>query len=154
MLNNTTSVGFRGEVAAQILCLAAWQKCLLRRPSQRRLPEFSFPFVQAIEFIKKLVGQPFFDALPEDVRTGLTNDLENAYVRVNQFVKTFDELGLDTLREYFLRASGVYCKEGQQGVDLALGLWFGPDFRESSFSGLLLQIKLKNNGMTLSERKS
>ena len=29
-------------------------------------------------------------------------------------------------------------------MDLALGLWFGPDFKES----LLLQIKLKANGMT------
>ena len=88
------------------------------------------------------------------MQSGLTSDLKNASVRVNQFVKTFDELGLDTLREYFFRASGVYCKEGQKGVDLALGLWFGPDFKESSFSCLVLQIKLLANGMTSSEVKS
>jgi hypothetical protein len=54
VLNNTTSIGFRGEVAAQILCLAAWQKCLGQGSTSQ--PELSFPFVPALDFIKKLVG--------------------------------------------------------------------------------------------------
>jgi hypothetical protein len=153
VLNDTTSIGFRGEIGMQILCLIAWQKCITESP-QKLLPEFRFPFVPALDFIKKLLGMEFFEALPADVRTGLEQDLANAYVRMNQFVKTFAELRVDTLREYFIRASGVYCKEGQKAVDLAVSLWFGPDFKDSSFSALLMQVKLHSSALNQAELES
>ena len=149
VLNNTTDVGFRGEVAGQILCLVAWQKCLRRRAEERRLPEFEFPFIPAIQFIKALVGSALYDQLSTEIRTGLESVLSQAFVRVNQFAKTYVELGADTLREFFVRASGVYCKQGQAAVDLAIPLWFGQEsFAEEAFSVLLLQLKLRMKSLS------
>jgi hypothetical protein len=115
-------VGFIGEVAVQILCTMAWQKSLDAIVSLNVTISSQFewltkvPFIPVLEFLQNLLGKSFAKIHNREIEILL----EGAYVRVNQFVKTFRKVDRSMLSEYFLRASGICCKENQFGVDIVL----------------------------------
>jgi hypothetical protein len=134
-LRSTTSIGFKGEVAAMILCLMAWQSSL-------RWPVHDFPSVEANVFLNRLLGklwnrsnrqtQPLdvemssnesngdvemaegnVDSvpLPQATLEDVEKALEGCYVRLNQFVKTFVDVTPEMLVENFIRSTGIACRE-------------------------------------------
>jgi hypothetical protein len=157
LINSSTMVGFIGEIAAQILCVMAWQKSIsTMTPSstEAKLPLLiSVPFIPALDYLSNLLGKSFVDRL---CTAEMKQALDGAYVRVNQFVKTFVPVTKSMLREYFLRASAIYCKETQRGVDLVLPMIYLGDEKEedrrnkifdfqylsSHLSSIMIQVKL------------
>ena len=151
-LNNSTMPGFRGEVAAQILLLMAWEKCLTGLPKSLR---YEFPALPATKFLESLLGPIPWNQVP-----GLKDVLSKGLIRVNQFVKTFVEPSAEMLLEYFVRASGIYCRENQKGVDMVISMFFpeeGKDWKSACVSkermaALLIQIRLRKQYMTESTK--
>ena len=113
-VRSTTSIGFRGEVAAQVLCLMAWQVVL-----KSRKVIYEFPCIPLWDYINALLGDLKSQLAEEDV-VSLKAVFKTHVVRVNQFVKTFAPPSATMLKEYFLRASAVYCVENQAVIDLAI----------------------------------
>jgi hypothetical protein len=140
VLRSTTSIGFRGEVAAQIILVMAFQSLLKTKLKNGFL--VAFPEFTAEEFLLALFGQLEFN-IPAKVRARL----KLCFVRLYQFVKTFADPNARMLFEYFIRGGAIYCKEMQNAIDLIIPL-FCPTWNsseqvsESAMSGIFVQIKL------------
>ena len=154
-LRCTTSVGFRGEVAAQILFIMAFQQLLKPSFIENRFSLTYFPSFTALQLLNSLLGGKL-EGLESGVVSGkrpfsavemapIAQQLEKAHVRLYQFVKTFADPSCRMLLEYFIRGAGVYCKELQQLVDLAIPMCpSGECVSEENVSAILVQVKLQS----------
>lgn len=83
------------------------------------------PFVPVLNYLRALLGvqfQQFIDSgLP--LAREMLLDLQHVVIRVNSFVKTFETVSEPMLFEYFLRGSGIACREAQPAADLVTPLY-------------------------------
>jgi hypothetical protein len=141
-LRSTTSIGFRGEVAAMILCSMAWQTFLSEN-------EFQFPTISADKFFGRLFAKPLdklsaiegplpvkkrkvFNETEEEVEnegdgeggiggnvtwSEIASVLKQYRVRVNQTVKTYTHPTRAMLLENFIRSTAIACAENEVATD-------------------------------------
>jgi hypothetical protein len=157
-LRSTTSVGYRGEVATQILVLLAMQNCI----SDRSQEITSFPAFSASSFICELLGTALdgvsvrflndgtsFKCQQVSGTTALARNFGTSIVRPYHFVKTFANPDSSMLFGHFLRGAAIYCKENQVGIDLVLPMYLDNDLNKSlddkSISGIVIQARLRKS---------
>ncbi len=120
VLNSSTSIGYRGEVAMQILCLMAMQEVC------RPIKALEFRAFPVFEFIRVLCYKQLERVSKETIETLqlMEKTLRGGYVRMSQFVKVFESFSPQMLPEFFVRNAGICCKELQKAFDIVIPIFF------------------------------
>jgi hypothetical protein len=162
-VRSSTSVGYRGEVAGQILLLTASQKCMLSLEHDRG-------YVEADVFFQALFGKQLVAKLAElggaETKEGIAFNkqvddilkaLKGGYVRLYQVCKSFEDVDMEMLFQHFLRGSGIYCKEYHEAIDIALTIYFPRELSDPlsklRMSVFLIQIKLRSTPLSEAARR-
>jgi hypothetical protein len=146
-LTNSTMVGFRGEVAAQVLLLVCWQKLMFARIHKNPYLKYRFFSISVLDFLSGLLGPLFLTSISTDLQASLSR----AFMRLYSFTKTFVEPTKAMLFEHFIRGSGIFCRENQKAIDAILPAWNaeeGSDQNRQVVSqertrGILVQVRLR-----------
>jgi hypothetical protein len=108
-----------------------------------------------LEFLSCFLG-PSFEKL---LSAKMKGNLKFAFMRLFQFVKLFVDPTRVTLFDYFVRASGIYCRENQKAVDSIIpfvlplqgqqaseknaGVARNAAINEGHTSGIFIQVRLR-----------
>jgi hypothetical protein len=115
--NSTVDTGNKGEVIVQILTAMTWQKFLVKQPT------VSFPSVSVFDFLTVLLGETAFRALIADSPTAAAN-FKRGFVRLNQIVRAFKDPTPSMLADFYVRSSGIACKQGFACLDFAFPIFY------------------------------
>ena len=143
--NGIVEAGFRGELAARILLLLAWDICCLKNfPNQSPVASCIFLFaVPLVQFLETLLH------LDEETKRSLQDRFgkaeEMAWVRCTHFVKLHYTPNTAALLDLYRRGAVGITKYLQAGVDVLIPIVFCKDqtikITEQKVSCAFLQIK-------------
>src|SRR5438132_2746844 len=143
MKEGVVEAGYRGELAARLLLLRAWDKASLK--TQQMSPEVNvFSRSMTLEqFLSSLLASDNFDKVKLEISKSKNSPL-NLRLRFNHFIQCTYTPTRMQLVEFFCRCAAVLCKRNQTGVDIILPLFSGTeddDLAPARFSYVLIQIK-------------
>ena len=140
--------GYRGELAARLLLLKAWDDCNKKKhPNGTDVGNDYSHFVTMNEFLKSLLTDNVYrrieNHLEEQVKFTGTKFGE-AYIKFTHFINITYTPDRKSLCDALIRGTAFSCKRNQRGVDIIIPIYIGTLHEKLSkdhISYVLIQVK-------------